>query len=149
MKPLIKHYPLFSKRMIMAFFFVILVFSCSKNTNDPTNVVVKYCGTIDWKNTIGSSGYFTGSINLGHYNLVAANLTEDGTDNFVAFHRTNGTNKILNDLSGWAKPVIQNATIESLQYARVGPGTKKFPDDGDRFCRKWREERNRYESSKH
>jgi YD repeat-containing protein len=126
MKPLIKHYPLFSKRMIMAFFFVILVFSCSKNTNDPTNVVVKYCGTIDWKNTIGSSGYFTGSINLGHYNLVAANLTEDGTDNFVAFHRTNGTNKILNDLSGWAFTYDQDNIVKIVRSDATETATFVF-----------------------
>ena len=36
-----------------------------------------YCGTIDWSNTIGLSGYFTGAIIVGHYNLGAVNFQED------------------------------------------------------------------------
>jgi len=101
MKTVIKLYPLFSKRILMALVFVTLVFSCSKSTDTPTDVVNHYCGTINWSNTIGLSGYFTGAIIDGHYDLGAVNFRENGTDTFHAFHRTNNTSIILNDQPGW------------------------------------------------
>jgi hypothetical protein len=126
MKTLIKNYPLFPRRMIMAVILVGLVFSCTKNNNDPTNTASKFCGTIDWKNTIGLSGYFTGAMNLSHYNLVAADFTDHGIDNFVAFHRTNGTNKILNDQSGWAFTYDQDNLIKIVRGDATGTVTFLF-----------------------
>jgi YD repeat-containing protein len=129
MKIHFEHYPLFSKKMILVVVFVALVFSCTKNTNDPTSVTAKYCGTIDWKNTIGLSGYFTGAMNLGHYNLVAANLTESGTDHLVVFHRTNGTNQILNDQSGMTFTYNQDKLVKIVMGDGTGTGSGTFTFD--------------------
>lgn len=98
MKTLNGHFPNLSKRMIMAGFFVFLVFSCSKNNSSSTKTAVHYCGDLDWKNTIGLSGYFTGVLDArGVLAIVAADIKEqDGTDKFIALHR-DATNHILND----------------------------------------------------
>jgi YD repeat-containing protein len=126
MKILVEHHPLFSKKMIMAVAFVVLVFSCSKNTDTPTDVTNHYCGTIDWKNTIGLSGYFSGVILDGQYDLVAVNFTEDGTDNFHAFHRTNNTSVILNDQPGWTFTYDAGKIVKIVRGDATGTGTFTF-----------------------
>lgn len=101
MKTLFKHYPLLAKKTIMAVTFITIAFSCSKETGDPINITKKYCGNIDWNNSLGTSGYFAGTISDGQFNLVAVNTVDDGVENFHAFHRTNENNVILNDQPGW------------------------------------------------
>ena len=128
MKTLIKRYPLFSKRIVIAAIFISLVFSCSKNTDTPTDVTNHYCTNIDWKNTIGLSGYFTGVITNGQYDLVAASTTEDGTDFFHAFHRTNNTSVILNDQPGWTFTYDAGKIVKLVvaDIAGTGSGTFNF-----------------------
>src|SRR5664279_5719747 len=130
MKTLIKRYPLFSKRIVIAAIFISLVFSCSKKTDTPTDVVNHYCGTIDWKNTIGLSGYFSGSIIDGQYNLVAVNINEDGTDHFHAFHRTNNTSVILNDQPGWTFTYDAGKIVKLVVGDATGTVTYTFDTDG-------------------
>lgn len=132
MKVYLKHYPVFFKKMIMAVVFIILVFSCSKNTDTPTDVANHYCGTIDWSNQTGLSGYFTGAISDNKYDLVAVNITEDGTDTFHAFHRTNNTNVILNDQPGWTFTYDAGTLIKLLvdDGTGTGTGTYTFNTDG-------------------
>ncbi len=129
MKTLIKHYPLFSKKMVMAVVFVVLVFSCSKNTNTPTDVATHYCGTIDWNNTIGLSGYFSGVITNGQYDLVAVNFTENGTDTFHAFHRTNNTSVILNDQPGWTFTYDAGKLVKLVVGDGTGNGSGTYTFD--------------------
>ena len=130
MKTLIKCYTLFSKRIVIAGVFISLVISCSKNTDTPTDVANHYCGYIEWKNTIGQSGYFTGAITDGIYNLVAENFNEDGTDHFHAFHRTNNTNVILNDQTGWTFTYDAGTLIKLAIGDATGTGTYTFDTDG-------------------
>lgn len=129
MKTLNEHYPHLFKRTIMAGFFVILVFSCSKNTDTPTDITNHYCGTIDWKNTIGLSGYFTGAITAGQYDLVAVSTTEDGTDTFHAFHRTNNSSVILNDQPGWTFTYDAGKLIKLVVADGTGTGSGTFTFD--------------------
>jgi YD repeat-containing protein len=130
MKTIIKRYPLLSKRNIIAIVFVTIVFSCSKKTGDPSNIAVKYCSNIDWSNTIGLSGYFQGVINAGTWNLGAANLTENATDNLVVFHRTNGTNQILNDLAGWTFTYNQTNLVKIVMGDATGTIAFTFDTNG-------------------
>jgi YD repeat-containing protein len=130
MKTLIKHYPLFSKKMLMAAVFVVLAFSCSKNTNTTTDVANHYCRDIDWKNTIGLSGYFTGVITNGQYDLVAVNINEDGVDHLHSFHRTNNTSVILNDQPGWTFTYDAGTLVKLVIGDATGTGTYTFDTDG-------------------
>jgi hypothetical protein len=84
----------------MAGFFVLLVISCSKVTDDP-NLANNFCGTVKWSNTLGSSGTFTGAIVDDHYNLQSVDFKEDGIGTSHEFHRANNTSVILNDQAGW------------------------------------------------
>jgi hypothetical protein len=129
MKTIIRSYPHFSMRMIMAGFFIFLVFSCSKKTNTPTDVATHYCGTIDWSNQIGLSGYFTGAIINGHYLLGAVSLTENGTETFKSFHRTNNTSQILNDQAGMTFTYNQDKLVKIVMSDGTGTGTGTFTFD--------------------
>ena len=92
MKTLTNHYPRFSKRMIMAGFFVFLVFSCSKTDNNPTNAAVKFCKNLGWSETIGISGQFSGNYNSqGRFALLTGDFfDDDGTADHVSFQSTDG-----------------------------------------------------------
>lgn len=129
MKTLIRQYPHLSKRLIIAAFFVILVFSCSKKTDTPTDITNHYCGSIDWKNTIGLSGYFTGAITNGQYDLVAVNITENGKDTFHAFHRTNNTSVILNDQPGYTFTYDAGKLVKLVTSDGTSTGTGTFNFD--------------------
>jgi YD repeat-containing protein len=129
MKTLIRRYPHFSKRMIFAGIFVFLVFSCSKNTDTPTDITNHYCGTIDWKNTIGLSGYFTGTISNNQYDLASVSITDDGTETFHAFHRTNNTSVILNDQPGYTFTYDAGKIVKLVTGDGTGTGTATFNFD--------------------
>jgi YD repeat-containing protein len=129
MKTLIRRYPLFSKRLIMAGFFVFLVLSCSKKTDTPTNIVNHYCGTIDWKNALGTSGYFTGTISNNQYDLGSVSITDNGTNTFHAFHRTNNTSVILNDQPGYTFTYDAGKIIKLITADGTGTGTATFNFD--------------------
>jgi YD repeat-containing protein len=130
MKTIIKRDPLFSRSIIIVAVFFTLVFSCSKNTNTPTDVANHYCGTIDWKNTIGLSGYFTGAITNGQYDLAAASFTENGTETFHAFHRTNNTSVILNDQAGWTFTYDAGKIVKLVTGDATGSATFTFDTNG-------------------
>lgn len=124
------YYAVFIRKMAMAVILIPLVFSCSKNTDTPTDVSKHYCGNIAWKNTIGLSGYFTGVITNGQYDLVAANITEDGTDTFHAFHRTNNTSVILNDQPGWTFTYDAGKLVKLVVGDATGTVTYTFDTNG-------------------
>jgi YD repeat-containing protein len=130
MKIYFVHPPLFLKKMMIGVTYVALVFSCSKNTDTPTDVATHYCGTIDWKNTIGLSGYFSGAIIDGQYNLVAESLTNNGTDAFHAFHRTNNTSVILNDQPGWTFTYDAGKIVKLVVGDATGSTTFTFDTNG-------------------
>jgi YD repeat-containing protein len=122
MKTLISCYPHLLKRILITGFFVFLVFACSKKTDTPTDIANHYCGTIEWKNTIGLSGTYGGVIDNAQYDLVYVIFNESGVENLHTFHRTNETSVILNDQPGWTftydagkivKLVLDDATAKS------------------------------------
>lgn len=129
MKTLIKRYPLFSKRIAIASIFISLVFSCSKNTVTPTNVVNHFCNNIIWKNTIGLSGNFFGEMVNNHYDLVAVNILEDGTNTNHPFNRTNNTNVILNDQPGWTFTYDAGTLVKLVVGDATGTSTYTFDTD--------------------
>jgi len=123
MKTLINHYPLFSKRMIMAGFFVFLVFSCSKTDNNPTNAAVKYCKNLGWSNTIGLSGQFLGAYNANRFTLLTADLfDDDGTAKHFSFQSTDG--HFIN--SGDMKYTYDKDNLVELQIGDLTTGRASF-----------------------
>jgi len=128
MKTLIKHYPLFSKKMVMSVVFVALVFSCSKTNNNPTSATAKYCTSVDWTNTIGLSGYFTGAIVNGQWSLVAADLNDNGTDKFFVFHH-DATGHILNDQPNMTFTYNQNNLVKIVMGDGTGTGSGTYTFD--------------------
>ena len=130
MKTLFRRYPLFSKRIVIASIFISLVFSCSKNTNTPTDVVNHFCNNIIWKNTIGLSGNFFGEMVNNHYDLVAANILENGINTNHPFNRTNNTNVILNDQPGWTFTYDAGNIVKLAIGGATGTETFTFDTDG-------------------
>jgi hypothetical protein len=126
MKTLFNNHPHYSKRLIMAGFLVLFVFSCSKKTDTPTDIVNHYCGTIDWKSSTGISGYFTGSVISGQYGLEAVSLTDNGKETFKAFHRTNNTSQILNDQSGMTFTYSADKLVKIVMGDATGTATFTF-----------------------
>lgn len=132
MKTKLNYYAVFGRKMAMAvsILFVTLVFSCSKNTDTPTDVTNHYCGHIEWKNSLGLSGYFAGAITNGQYDMVAASITEDGTETFHAFHRTNNTSVILNDQPGWTFTYDAEKLVKLVVGDATGTVTYTFDTNG-------------------
>jgi hypothetical protein len=95
MNKIIKRYPLFSRRMIIAVFFALLVFSCSKNKDNPSTKTVKFCGSIDWTSTLGQSGYFKGGLTNSIFGLTSVNLN----NTTLVFNR-DASGHIMNDNLG-------------------------------------------------
>jgi hypothetical protein len=124
MKTLIKHYPLFSKRMIMASVFVGLVISCSKNSDNTPNTKLNFCTTVDWKNTIGLSGYFKGALVSGTWGLTSENLTENGITKTVIFNR-DATGHFTNGY-GLTFTYDQNKLVKIETEGENGPITYTF-----------------------
>jgi len=129
MKSITNRYPLFFKRMIMAGFFVILAFSCSKKTDTPTDITNHYCGTVDWKNTLGLSGTYGFVILSGQIDLVSVITKEDGNEYFHAFHRTNETSVILNDQPGWTFTYDAGKIVKLVMGDATGTSTFTFDTD--------------------
>jgi len=130
MKTLPTFFCYIAKKIAITVFFVFLVFACSKNTDTPTDLANHYCGTIDWTNTIGLSGYFSGAITNGQYDLVAVNSTKNGTDTFHAFHRTNNTSVILNDQPGWTFTYDAGKIVKLVTGDATGTITFTFDTNG-------------------
>ena len=60
--------PISGKPLILVL--VVLMISCTKSSNSPTNTAVKYCKTVSWSDTSGRNGSFTGSLINGQYELT-------------------------------------------------------------------------------
>lgn len=114
------------KILISLIAFVTLVFSCNKKSNDPSNPAAKYCAKIEWTNTFGLSGYFNGVIDLGHYNLLAVDIADQGVDNVTTFHRANGSNNIVNDLPGFTFTYDQGNLVKIVQGDASASATFTF-----------------------
>jgi YD repeat-containing protein len=110
----------------MGVFFIFLIFSCSKNKDNSPDISAHYCGDIDWKNNLGLSGYFSGVLENGQFDLVAVSTTEDGIDNFHAFHRTNDNSVILNDQPGWTFTYDAGKIVKLVLGDATGIATYTF-----------------------
>jgi YD repeat-containing protein len=130
MKTLNKHIFLFPKKVVMVVVFITLVFSCSKNTDTPTDVATHFCNNIIWKNTIGLSGNFFGEMVNNHYDLVAVNILEKGINTNHPFNRTNNTNVILNDQPGWTFTYNAGNIVKLVIGEATGTETFTFDTDG-------------------
>jgi len=127
MKKMITHYPHLSKRMIFAGFFVLLVFSCSKNTDNPANTAAKFCGTINWSNTLKLSGYFKGELINDKYGLTSANITDDGSGKTTTLSR-DGSGHLVNQV-GWNFTYDQDNLVKIVAADGIGSGTGTFTFD--------------------
>ena len=123
MKTLIRRYPHFSRRMILAGFFAFLVFSCSKNNTNPTSAP-KYCGSVDWTSTLGFSGYFKGALEKATYGLTSVSLTNNGTPSTVTFTR-DGSGHLMNQ-SGMTFTYDQDNLVKIVWGTSTGSITFTF-----------------------
>lgn len=77
--------------------FALFLITCKKdNSTSPVNNSFKYCGRTEWRNTLGQSGFFTGTFHDEKYFVVEASLSEDDEDHFFGFHR-NEAGHLQND----------------------------------------------------
>ena len=130
MKTLIKHYPLFSKKMILALVFVVLVFACSKTNNNPTSATAKFCATINWSNTVGTSGNFKAALLNGSYGLTSASVTDGGTTKTITFNR-DASGHLING-SGFAYTYDKDKLVKivSSDMTATGSGIFTFDTNG-------------------
>ena len=109
--------------------FVLIVFSCKKSSNDTSNAAVKYCRVMEWSNTSGQSGSFTGSLVNGQYSLTqvqyynssdsvwTVNFARDANHNFI-----DGPEITFN--------YNQNSLTKITLIGRVGAGIYIFDNNG-------------------
>jgi hypothetical protein len=62
--------------------------------------------------------------------MVAASITEDGTETFHAFHRTNNTSVILNDQPGWTFTYDAEKLVKLVVGDATGTITYTFDTNG-------------------
>ena len=127
MKSINKCYPLFFKRMIMTGFFVFLVFSCSKTTDNPANTTAKFCGIINWHNSVGIIGAFSGELVNGKYGLTTISLTENGVPKTVTFGRDASGHLV--DQVGWVFTYDKDYNLVKIVEGTSNAGTAAFSFD--------------------
>lgn len=126
-----KNVPHFSRKMGIIMVFFLIVFACSKTNTNPASATAKYCLTVDWSNQIGLSGYFTGAQGTGGvFGLVAVSTTENGTETFMSFHRTNNANQILNDQAGRTFTYSGDKLVKIVISGATGSITYTFDTNG-------------------
>ena len=123
MKTLPTYFCYISKKIVITVFFVLLVFSCSKNNTNPTSST-KFCGSVDWTSTLGFSGYFKGALEKGTYGLTSVSLTNNGTPNTVTFTR-DGSGHIMNQ-SGMTFTYDQDNLVKIVWGTSTGSITFTF-----------------------
>jgi len=129
MKSINKCYPLFSKRTIMAGLFILLVFSCSKNTDNPANTTPKYCGIINWHNSVGLIGAFSGGLVNGKYGLTTISLTENGVAETTTFGRDASGHLV--DQVGWVFTYDKDYNLVKIVEGTTTTGTATFIFDAN------------------
>jgi hypothetical protein len=89
-----------SRSLAMIFATLIIAFSCTKSKNNTTvSSTVKYCTTINWSNTDGQSGTFTGAAIDGTYALVYSEYKENGNVGGFPLHY-DANNHLISDQPG-------------------------------------------------
>lgn len=79
--------------------FIVLVISCSKNSNDPSKTALKICESIDWTSTLGFSGYFKGALEKSTFGLTSVNFKDNSKNTTLVFNR-DGSGHIISDNLG-------------------------------------------------
>jgi YD repeat-containing protein len=113
--------------MILAGFFVLLVFSCSKNNDNPASTATKYCGTINYHNSVGLIGAFSGGLVNGKYGLTTISLTEDGVPETTTFSR-DGSGHLV-DQVGWVFTYDKDNNLVKIVEGTTNTGTAAFSFD--------------------
>jgi hypothetical protein len=79
--------PLLFRILVISGVFIIIALSCTKSKTTPAgNNTVKQCKSIDWSNTDGQSGTFTGAMVDGDYHLVYSEYKENGVGGGISLH---------------------------------------------------------------
>jgi hypothetical protein len=125
MKTIIERYPLFSKRMIMAVVFFVLVISCSKNSNDPSNTALKFCGSMDWTSTLGISGYFKGNLVSSTFGITSVNFKDNKKNTTLVLNR-DANGHITGDNFGDTYTYDQDNLIKIVTGTETGSITFTF-----------------------
>jgi YD repeat-containing protein len=132
MKSFVTILPKLSRSMVMLMAFLVMVLSCKKSTENtlgPTQI--KYCSSIDWSNTVGQSGTFTGAYVDGKYNLVYSEYKDpNGTVGGFPLHY-DAKDHLISDQPG----VTYTYNVDTLTKITVlngtnGNGSYKFDGKG-------------------
>ncbi len=127
MKTLIRRYPHFSKRMVIAGFFVFLVLSCSKTNDNPASTAAKFCGTINWHNSVNLIGAFSGGLVNGKYGLTTISLTDKNGPETITFGRDASGHLV--DQVGWVFTYDKDYNLVKIVEGTSNTGTAAFSFD--------------------
>ncbi len=124
----IQHLPICGILLTLAF--ITLISSCSKGTGDPSNTSGSnpYCGRIEWKNSIGLSGFFEGEVTNNRYYLTSMNIKDDEPKT-ITFHY-DANHHILNDQAGFKFTYDQNDIVKIVTGDNQGNATYNFDKKG-------------------
>jgi YD repeat-containing protein len=118
-----------SMRIVITVIFVSFIFSCSKNNNDPSTAINKYCNEIDWSNSIGLSGYFKGALTNGTFGLTSESITEDGISKIVTLTR-DASSHLING-SGLTYSYNQDKLVKIVASDGTASGSGTFTFDSN------------------
>ncbi len=122
--------------LVISVLFIIIVLSCTKSKSNPASKSsVKYCTTINWSDTDGESGTFSGAAVNGSYNLVYVEYKTGDTQGGFPLHYDEN-NRLISDQPGVVYEYSQNNTQYYLSDISVdvtngnGNGDYKFDSNG-------------------
>lgn len=119
-----------SRSLVIFVTFIFLALSCTKSKNNLTRASsVKYCTTINWSNTDGQSGTFTGAAINGSYALVYAQYTENGNVSGFPLHY-DSNNHLISDQTGVTYTYNKDNLAQITLEGRTGAGTYYFDTNG-------------------
>ena len=119
-----------SGSLLISVAFIIIVFACTKSKNNRTAITaVKYCGSINWSNTDGQSGTFTGSALNGSYALVYVEYKDNGTVGGFPLHY-DSNDHLISDQPGVSYIYTQDTLTQITIQGRTGAGSYNFDTHG-------------------
>ena len=109
--------------------FLAIVISCKKSNNTTSASSLKYCGQIDWSNTVGESGTFNSGVVNGVYNLVYFEFTSSGSTGSYSLHY-DANNHVINDQQDITFTYTGNDLTQIAVITDKGNGSYNFDSSG-------------------